>query len=226
MTNKRISQRVLLGEKVGEGVVGGAEEAIERIAGSLAERFGLGLALFGTRLLGHERRRHADKHERRHGGIAVGPDQSPVDAEIFEISDEGDGARRRHQHADAIGGDEIGHAGGLRIGRQIFDAEGVDDDVLRCRGCGHEQCCERDHQRRPHRILEAEEQDRRDEQKLGENEPAAAMAERLAQDRHLEGVDDRRPQEFDGVGDADQREQPDGLEVDADILHPQEQRRG
>ena len=32
-------QRVLLGEKVGEGVVGGAEEALERIALALAERF-------------------------------------------------------------------------------------------------------------------------------------------------------------------------------------------
>ena len=43
--------------------------------------------------------------------------------------------------------------------------------------------------------------------------------------RHLEGIDDGRPQEFDGVGDADQREETDGAEIDADILHPQEQRR-
>jgi len=59
---------------------------------------------------------------------------------------------------------------------------------------------------------------------LREHEPAAAVAERFAQDWNLEGIDDGRPEEFDSVRDAYQREEADGAEIDADILHPQQQR--
>ena len=108
----------------------------------------LGFDFVLARLLRQKRRRHADQHERRHGGIAIGPDEAPIDAEIFEISDEGHGAGRRDKHADAVGRHEIGHAGGLGVGRQIFDAEGVDDDVLRGRGRSDDHRGESHHQRR------------------------------------------------------------------------------
>ncbi len=43
--------------------------------------------------------------------------------------------------------------------------------------------------------------------------------------RHVERIDQRRPQEFHRVGRADQREQPDGAEIDAGLAHPHQQRR-
>ena len=144
---------------------------------------------------------------------------------MLEIGDQRDGARSRDQHADAIGGDEIGHAGRLVLGRQIFDAEGVDDDVLGGRGGRHDHRGERHHQRRLQRVLDAEQDDRRHQQDLREHEPAAPVAEQAAEDRHLKGIDDGRPEELDGVGHADEREEADRAKIDADVFHPQEQRR-
>ena len=40
------------------------------------------------------------------------------------------------------------------------------------------------------------------------------------QQRHIERIDQRRPQEFHRVGRADQREQPDGPQIDARLGHP------
>ena len=60
-------------EKVGEGVVGGAEQALQRVALALAERLRLGLALFLRGSSAMKRRRHADQHQGRHGGIAIVP---------------------------------------------------------------------------------------------------------------------------------------------------------
>ena len=76
-----------------------------------------------------------------------------------------------------------------------------------------------------HRIAEGQECDRRDQQELGKHEPAAPSAEQRRQHRHVERIDDRRPQELDGVGRADERKQPDGAEVDARFPHPDQQRR-
>ena len=131
----------------------------------------------------------------------------------------------RNQHADAIGGDVRRHAGGLLVLRQALDAEGVDHDVLRRRGGGDQQRAERDQPRRSGRIAGAEEHDRRHQQDLREHQPAAAAAEPARQQRHVERVGQRRPQEFHGVGRADQREQADGAEVDAGFAHPHQQRR-
>ncbi len=80
-------------------------------------------------------------------------------------------------------------------------------------------------ERRDRRIAGAEEHDRRDQQKLRQQQPAAAAAETPRQKRHVERVDQGRPQEFDGVGRADQREQADGAEIDAGLRHPDQQRR-
>ena len=71
----------------------------------------------------------------------------------------------------------------------------------------------------------AEENDRRDQQELRKNQPAAPPAEQRRQHRHVERIDDRRPQELDGVGRADEREQADGAEIDARFPHPDQQRR-
>ena len=65
------------------------------------------------------------------------------------------------------------------------------------------------------RIAEAEEHDRHDQQNLRQQQPAAPPAEAPRQNRHVERIDQRRPEEFYGVGRADQREQTDGAEIDA-----------
>ena len=85
-------------------------------------------------------------------------------------------------------------------------------------------CSQRHHPRRGDGVLRAEEQQRRDEQELRKYQPAAPVAEHPTEHRDLKCIDQRRPQELDGVRRADQREQADGLEIDADILHPQQER--
>ncbi len=65
----------------------------------------------------------------------------------------------------------------------------------------------------------------RDQQQLREHQPAAPPPERAREQRHMQRIDQRRPQEFERVGRADQREQPDGAEIDAGLAHPHQQRR-
>src|ERR1700688_1701880 len=48
----------------------------------------------------------------------------------------------------------------------------------------------------------------------------AAMSEAPRQQRHVERIDQRRPEKFDRVGRADQREQADGAEIDPGLPHP------
>ena len=131
----------------------------------------------------------------------------------------------RDQQADPVGGDVGGHAGGLLALGQALDAKRIDHDVL---GRGHrrdQQRAERDEQRRACRIGQREQQDRADQQQLREHQPAAAAAESAREDRHMQRIDQRRPDEFQRVGRADQRKQPDGAEIDAGFAHPDQQRR-
>ena len=72
---------------------------------------------------------------------------------------------------------------------------------------------------------ERQERDRGHQQELREHQPAAPPSEQPRQHRHVERIDQRRPQELDGVGRADQRKQPDGAEVDTGFAHPDQQRR-
>ena len=74
------------------------------------------------------------------------------------------------------------------------------------------------------RIARAEEEDRRHQQELAGDEPAAAPPELAREPRHLERIDDRGPQELDGVGQADEGEHADGAEVDAAVGHPHSER--
>ena len=64
-----------------------------------------------------------------------------------------------------------------------------------------------------------------DQQQLREHQPAAAAAERAGEERHMQRIDQRRPEKLQRVGRADQREQPDGAEIDAGFAHPYQQRR-
>ena len=74
-------------------------------------------------------------------------------------------------------------------------------------------------------IGQRQQQDRGHQQQLREHQPAAPAAEPARQHGTCKRIDQRRPQEFQRVGRADQREQPDGAEIDAVSLHPHQQRR-
>ncbi|MEY9678256.1 hypothetical protein ABIE93_008190 [Bradyrhizobium elkanii] len=172
-----------------------------------------------------ERGDDADHDQHGHHHIAPHPGRRTREASGLKAADDEQRAGGRDQHADAIGRDIGRHAGGLLAFRQAFDAEGIDHDVLR-RRCGcDQQRGERREPRRARRIGHRQHQDRRDQQQLREQQPAAAAAEHLREQRHVQRVDQRRPEELQRVRRADQRQQPDGAEIDPGLLHPDLQRR-
>ncbi len=83
---------------------------------------------------------------------------------------------------------------------------------------GDQKRADRDEQRRDRRIADSPRSTIAAISKsLRQQQPAAAPAEAPRQERNVERVDQRRPEEFDGVGRADQREQADGAEIDAGL---------
>ena len=208
-------------QEFGERADRGLQYTFERGLGA-----GGGFGAYGLFGLGcDERRDGADQHQRRHRDIAPHPGAAARDAGRFKSGHDKQRARGRDQHADAIGRDVGRHAGGLFALRQTLDPECIDHDVLR-RGHGrHQQRAERDIERRARGIGQRQQQDRDDQQQLRKHQPAAAAAEGAREQRHMQRVHQRRPQEFQRVGRADQREQPDGAEIDAGLAHPHQQRR-
>ena len=135
---KQDRDRERAGEKFGEGFDRRQRDAADRIALLVDDVCGR------CRLGRHQRSENADDHQPGGGDEAPHPDRLASDADIFEPCGERDHARAGCQHADAIGGDIAGHAGGLFAGIEAFDTEGVDHDVLG-RGRGrHHHCAERD----------------------------------------------------------------------------------
>ena len=61
--------------------------------------------------------------------------------------------------------------------------------------------------------------------KIATARASRAAGQTLRQYRHVERIDQRRPEELYRVGRADQREQADGAEIDAALAHPDQQRR-
>jgi hypothetical protein len=98
------------------------------------------------RLLGNERRCHADEHEHCHERVACAPRSVMTKSEALKAADNKQRARGRDQHADAVGGDIGCHAGRLFAFVQAFDAEGVDYDILRRRGGGNQKRSDRHQQ--------------------------------------------------------------------------------
>ena len=167
----------------------------------------------------------ADHHQAGHRDIAPAPCGLLVETRGFDRAHQEQCPGCRDQHADAIGGDVRRHAGGLLVFRKAFHAEGIDHDVLRCRGRSDKQRAECNERRRGGRIAKAQKYDRRHQQNLREHQPAAAATEQARQNRRVECVGQRRPQKFHRVGRADQCEQSDGGKIDTGLAHPYEQRR-
>ena len=83
----------------------------------------------------------------------------------------------------------------------------------------------RGHPRIDQRVGKAEPQDRQRQRRLDHQRPAAPPPEPRRDPRQRQPVDHRRPQEFEAVGKAHQREQPDRGQRHADIGEAQRQRR-
>jgi hypothetical protein len=150
---------------------------------------------------------------------------SVAEPEALEPAHQEQRARGRCQHADAIRGHVRRHAGSLLALGQAFDPERIDDDVL-CGGRrGHQQRAQCDQPWRLGRIADGKKDDRRDQEELRKNQPAAAATQECGEHRYVEGIDDRCPEELDRVRRADQREQADSAEIDARLAHPDQQGR-
>jgi hypothetical protein len=173
-----------------------------------------------------QNRRHAKHDEPRSRGIAVEPDGLGRHSGRLEEADDTHHTGRRYEQRKPVGHDIAAHPGGLLVGAQALHPEGVDHDVLGGRDRGDEHRGKGDQQRRSQRIEPAEHDDRRDQQQLGEYEPAPAPAQKPAEHRDAPGIDKGSPQELQRVGKPGQRIEPDRRQVDADVGHPQHQRRG
>ena len=95
-------------------------------------------------------------------------------------------------------------------------AVGVDDDVLRGREKGDQPGEQREGADRVARRRRGQPPQRRRQGELGDDEPAAAPPE----PGRLEAVHERRPQELEGVGQADQAQEADRRQADAGAAEP------
>ena len=94
---------------------------------------------------------------------------------------------------------------------QYIGTIGVDHNVLGCRNKGqeHRPLCEK--QRLPTRREAGHGKQSQGQPRLRQDQPTASATE----PRRLETIHQRRPQELERIGDADQPEKPDGGEVNA-----------
>ena len=113
--------------------------------------------------------------------------------------------------------------GGQQIERSVFigniDTPGVDDDVLRGRG----KCTDGREQREPAKLSARIERGQRHQdhaqQHLRQHDPLLALAQ-LAHHRHIHPIQQRRPQELEGVSKPDQRKHAHRFKIDACLTEP------
>jgi hypothetical protein len=147
------------------------------------------------------------RHQRRHQAVDLGPGHA----------DAGDAVRpdQRHaageDHREAVPHHEQRRADAALARRQQVDAVGIDDDVLRRADEGHQHAQSREEGQRQRGRDVGQREQRHGQQGLREHDPAAATPEQ----RQVDAIHQRRPQELEGVGDADQREEADGRHVQA-----------
>ena len=134
-------------------------------------------------------------------------------------------ARARHHERDAVA--ELvgrGHRA-LHERRRGLDAPRVHGDVLGRGAEGDEQRERRDGAEVSHRVhvRHVGEADR--DARLRDQHPAAATAEQATEDRQLQPVHHRRPEDLDRVDDADPGQHADRRPLDARLAQPRRERR-
>ena len=127
----------------------------------------------------------------------------------------------RHDHRQPVAQHVERRAEPALGGAQQVGAVGVDHHVLRRRHERHRQRQQRKGLQRVLRRRGGQQQQREREPELCHHQPAAPAPEPRQQ---LEAVHQRRPQELEGVRQADQAQEADGRDVDALDAQPRLQR--
>ena len=157
---------------------------------------------------------HRGQRKQRTGGVGGGPS-------VACRHDEREGTRRRRPDPPAV----LRHARtDAKLARfEQLDAIGVDDDVERRTGNADEHCGECDRRQGLLWIEASEKDDGGHHKHAGHPQPRAALAE-AAEQRDANGVDERRPQELEVVGEKGQREHGDRAFLDPVLCEPRGQR--
>ena len=153
----------------------------------------------------------ADAHQHGHHRVRDRPAQVVGRNQNQRVGDEERGAV-----AELVRGREQPELVG--VARRL-DPPRVDDDVLGRRGEGDEERERADGREAVRRSADRQaEQAERDED-LAEEHPAAPAPE-AAEERRVEPIDDRRPEELERVGQPDPREESDRLEGGSLVAQP------
>ena len=179
----------------------------------------IGPCRFGLRILvmpsveggGQESGDHAHTHERGHAEIGDRPSR-PVGDEQGPRP----GAHQRQTVAQVRGR----RHDALQIGAGGIDAPSVDDDVLGRGADRNEEGAEAEEDEAARRVGRGHEREREGDGDLRRDHPRAPAADACAEDRHVETVDERRPEEFQGVGERQIAEEADRLDVHVRIGEP------
>ncbi len=166
------------------------------------------------RLRRHQRGGHADQHQSGHqpvGGL-------PAEIAIRQPQRQAAG----NQHRQPITQHRYRRARAAFFGFQQVGFIGVEHDVLRGRAERHQHR----QRRQPPQVLrglhKAHRHDRRHQQQLADQQPTAPPPE----ERRGIAIHEGRPEEFEDVGLAHQREDADGFQIDVFDGHPGLQRAG
>jgi hypothetical protein len=189
---------------------------MRRVVGRCSFRF--------DRFPGQQRCDNADQNECRHRDKSRAVGSLFVEPESDEATHQEQRAGARNQHRDAIGGDVRRHAGGLLVLGQAFDAERIDDNVLRGRGGCDQQGCAGDKPWRRGRVVDRKQYDRDEQKDLRQHKPPAAPPEQAREQGDIKCVDCWRPQRLRPIRRSHGCEQADRPDVHAGFRHPGLQR--
>ena len=159
-----------------------------------------------------EGRHDTDGHTDRHRLISCGPGVTAGNIKRAGAS---------HDHAEAVSKNVIGRHRTLQIVRRGFDTVSINDDILGRRRKSNQQCNQRHRDKIIRRIGIRDTDQAADDASLTDKHPAAALAEKFRQNGYRQAVDDRRPDEFQRVCDADPAEKADPRFADTPILASQ-----
>ena len=179
------------------------------------------------RRLGREQDRdHPQQHRRRHYQIGALPGAVLVTCKTNDL-----GTRRQPQHASTgpdHGQPVAGLVGGgqrrLPIGIGRFDAKRVERNVLRGRTKGDRERTPDDGLQSDARVIERHRHQPRHHCQLRQQKPTAAPAQPAREQRDRQPVHQRRPDPFEGVGQADPAQVANGGAVNAGLAQPETQR--
>ena len=170
----------------------------------LAQRLGCSRDTWFADQPGHD---HAGNHEGAGNPEYLAPRQAVGEDQRQRAGD---------QAGDAVGVHMHGVAEAEFVVAQNLASEGVDRDVLRSGKEGEQGGQPQDGPDVLLRVEAAHEADGEQQADLGQQHPAASAAEA----GHAVAVEQRRPEELPGIGKLDQREEADGLEIDAFAAQP------